>query len=204
MSALRSVLTRGLAPLLLLAVGPAAGAQEETPPPPRLMFDLGAGMAGVSYGPELDAVLGLASLAGISRTTINLNIGLAWEVSSDIFVGGRVTGVGDRYTDGLNALQLTTYLYGASVMVYPFGSQVRVYLSAGPGALVLVTDLLEVGDAISGIGYAAGAAYDFSRNRAGGGLLLGFEGMAVSFDGDPVGTFSLYANYVRKRARQTR
>ena len=171
----------------------------EVPKAGEVLFQFGAGGAGVDYPLELNEGIDyLVDTLGLERMTIglNLNLGVAMNDRSYLMLG--VNGVGDRISGDDGFMQLNHYLYHAGARLYPAMTGLYIEGMVGFSAMVIQSGYSEstIEETVTsdpGSGYGAALGYDFGRAK-GFGLALEASVLSVEIEGDSVLSGALMLN----------
>lgn len=148
-----------LAMLVLALAGGAAAAEQS------VYFNLGLGWASASYPDETEEMLDmLEEMPGVDHLQIGIDLGLYFRIQPGSVLGVAVSGIGDRYDDGSDHLQLNQYLYAASFRHYPSGETGHgLFVRGDVGMSKLVLDVSGLGSesSDSGFGFLVGGGYSF-------------------------------------------
>ena len=164
----------------------------------NFLFQIGAGPSYISYGSELDSIISDADLYGISRMQLNLNFGFGWAVSEKDYILLSVNGLGDRYDDGYDHIQLNSYLYAVGLRRYPFDTGLVFGIDAGLGKEVFQSSFGDEYISPSGFGLGLVAAYDFTRNPTGFGIEIGIRLDRIVIEQEAVAGASLFLDLLWK------
>ena len=157
-------MTTGLLVLVLCVslTGSALGNEHKEQ---SLYFNLGIGGASASYQDELqDMVDILEDLPGISHLQVGFDLGLYFPLRPGSLLGFAITGIGDRFEEGSDHLQLNQYLYAASYRYYPSKMTGKGFFVRGDvGLAKVVMDISGLGSesSDSGTGVLFGGGYSW-------------------------------------------
>lgn len=190
-----------LAVLLVLVASVASFAQTSSASNARkrgFMFEIGAGPTTISYGAVADSYFSAAQSAGLSRIQLYLNIDLGYAITQKLYLVAGIDGVGDRFYDSYNYIQINSYLYHAGVRYYPFETGLVLGIDGGATAQVVQSDLGVSGSSPWGWGTGATFAYDFARKPTGFGLELGVRVDYLTIQGSPITGAALFLDLLWK------
>lgn len=190
-----------LAALFALVSVAANFAQSQNAPSGRkrgFMFEIGAGPTTISYGALADSYFAAAESAGLSRIQVYLNIDLGYAVTQKLYLVVGVDGVGDRFYDTANYVQLNSYLYHAGLRYYPFERGLVLGLEGGAATQVLQSDVGLGGSSPWGWGAGATIAYDFARKPTGFTVELATKVDYLTIESSTVTAVALYLDLLWK------
>lgn len=162
------------------------------------MFELGGGTTAVSYGTLVDSYFSMAQASGANRIQLFLDLDAGWAVSEKLYVVAGVDGVGDRFYDPYNFIQVNSYLYHGGLRYYPFDTGLVLGIDGGASVLVIQSDVGIGGSSPVGWGGGATVAYDFNRKATGFSLELGVRVDYLAVPTAPVSFAALYLDLLWK------
>lgn len=132
----------------------------------KVYFNIGLAGASASYPDAIQGPLDLLEdMPGIDHVQVGIDLGLYFAVNPGSIFGFSLNGIGDRYDDGSDHLQLNQYLYAASYRYYPGKRTGRgLFLRGDVGIARLVLDVSGFGSEASdsGFGFLLGGGYSFA------------------------------------------
>lgn len=139
-----------------------------------LYFDVGLGFG---FARTIINAIDIKSiLAGTTReigVDLGLKLGAGPLYSVPIYLAFEFSGIGHRFEDDHNFIQFNTYLYGPSIMIYPFGN-LQMGVALGPSFVANSTDLpIVMYKSIAGFAGNIHAALDLGNDSH--ALLLGLR-----------------------------
>lgn len=169
---------------VLLALSPLA-AQTRAERDRGFLLDIGLGLGKPVYDSATASVLDpLAADPTITHVTVGLDLGLGYSIGPKSYLILRASGVGDRYDDSIDFLQMNLYLYSIEGRFYPFTT--GLFLEGGIGASRAVMQDSFFGTTVSDFGSGAGfgVGYEFSSRKTGFTLAAKVRVMTLSIEGD--------------------
>ncbi len=189
--------TKRIGELQNLSSGESAKKKAEKKP--GFLFELGIGIADISYGTEVDTSLSSASLYGVQRVELTMNVDLGWYIWDNSYLLLSLFGIGDRLEDNYGSyIQLNTYLLGPGVKLYPFGKGLALGVTGGFSRMVVVSNVGVGGSSPLGYGLRLFAAYDLMNKPTGFGLDIGVSGAYMFIEEANVSAASLFVDLVWK------
>lgn len=158
------------------------------------LFQGGLGFVGIAYPNDLEDVLSSVEDAGVDRVQLNLHLGVGFGIGGNLYASFLIDGYADRLDDGIDYLQLNTFLYGFGIHGYPFGTGLVLAGHVGPARTVLQSS---IGDDTSpwGQGFNLMIGYDFIPTIDGSGFLVGLRLGSALIDGESIGLATVFASY---------
>ena len=154
---------RSLCLLAILVI--ALSATTATAGQRSVYFNLGLAWADAQYEDETEAFLDMIEdLPGVDRMSVGVDLTLYFAVSPSTLIGATINGIGDRFDDGDDDIQVNQYIYGGSVRHYMSGMIGRgLYVRGDIGMAKIRIDMSSGDDMTSdaGFGFLLGAGYSF-------------------------------------------
>lgn len=178
-----------IATILCLALATTATAEDQ-----RVYFNIGLAGASASYPDVIETSLDLLDgLPGVDHVQVGVDLGLYFAVNPGSIVGISLNGIGDRYDDGSDHLQVNQYLYAASYRYYPGKRTGRgLFLRGDVGLARMVVDVSGFGTEASdsGFGFLLGGGYSFA---IGGGTWMSINAdyTSKSIEDETVGGYTI-------------
>lgn len=173
------------ASFLFLALA-SISAQEAGPEQRRgFLFDLGLGLGAPSYDSGTESLFAsLDSDPSITHVTVGLDLGIGYAVSRNCYLILRASGLGDRYADSVDYLQMNLYLYSVEGRIYPFGT--GLFVEGGVGASRAVLQTSSLGDSATdfGVGAGLGLGWEFSRKPTGWTVAVKVRVLTLEIEGN--------------------
>jgi len=169
---------------VLLSLSPLA-AQTRAERDRGFMFEIGLGLGKPVYDPATASVFDLLDAdPTITHVTVGLDLGLGYAIGPKSYLILRASGVGDRYEDSIDFLQMNLYLYSIEGRFYPFTT--GLFLEGGIGAsrAVLQDSVYGTSSTDFGTGAGLGLGYEFSSRKTGFTLAVKVRVMTLTIEGD--------------------
>ncbi|NOY07628.1 MAG: hypothetical protein GXP33_02165 [Spirochaetes bacterium] len=185
---------------VLLSADESPGkAAEEAEKNRGFLFEIGIGTAELSYGTQMDSYLASATLYGLTRMSISMNLDFGWYIAGNSYLLLSLSATGDRFEDNNGRyMQLNTYLLGPGVKFYPFGRGLSLGASAGLSKAIVISNIGTAAVSSAGCGLRLAAAYDLVNRYRGFGLDVGADAAYRYIEGSYVSSASLFLNLVWK------
>jgi len=128
-------------------------------------FNIGLAWADASYPDELqDAMDILEDLPGIDHMQIGIDLGLYFATGKSGMFGPALTGIGDRFEDSNDHMQLNQYLVGGSFRHYLSGERGKGFFLRGDAGMARMVVDASGADAVTsdwGFGFLVGGGVGF-------------------------------------------